>query len=62
VEELSRERQPDFTQELPRKAPNESQRATKATTLEALIYEALFVAHWLQCRGRFGENALTTSS
>jgi hypothetical protein len=34
---------PGITQEV---APNESQRAPKPTTREALIYEALFVAPW----------------
>ena len=36
---------PGFTQEV---AANESQRGPKAMTQEALIYEALFVAPWLQ--------------
>ena len=38
---------PDFTQEV---APDENQRAPKLLTSEALIYEALFVAPWLQSR------------
>jgi hypothetical protein len=38
---------PGITQEV---APNESQRGPKATTTEALIQEALFVALWLQSR------------
>ena len=38
---------PGITQEV---APNESQRAPKALTSEALIYEAFFVALWLQSR------------
>jgi hypothetical protein len=36
---------PGITQEV---APNESQRDPKATTREALIYEALFGARWVQ--------------
>jgi len=47
---IRRER-PDFTQTSPRNtqevAPNESQRAPKTLTSEALIYEALFVARWV---------------
>jgi hypothetical protein len=40
---------PNFPQEFTRGvAPNESRRAPKATTREALIYEALFGAPWLQ--------------
>jgi|RhiMetdeSRZDD1v2_1073273.scaffolds.fasta_scaffold144234_1 hypothetical protein len=37
---------PGITQEV---ASNESQRGPKATPREALIYDALFVARWLQC-------------
>src|SRR5262245_44116158 len=43
---LSPRLHPGITQEV---AFNEGQRAPKATTREALIYEALFVARWLQC-------------
>ena len=38
---------PGITQEV---APNESQRGPKPITSEAIIYEALFVALWLQSR------------
>jgi hypothetical protein len=43
---------PGITQEV---APNESQRAPKPLTSEALIYEALFVVRWLQ--HRFGKGS-----
>jgi hypothetical protein len=36
---------PGITQEI---APNESQRKPEATTREARVYEALFVAPWLK--------------
>src|SRR5262245_14567219 len=46
-EERRQRLHPGITQEV---APNESQRGPKPTSREALIYEAFFVARWLQSR------------